>query len=269
MRNVKKNFTVYLMTTWILITLFFINSISISWGEAEKQQNNDIQGHWAEININDWIDQKIISGYGDGIFKPNNSITRAEFMTIINKVFGFSKLSKVDFSDVASSSWYYDEIAKAKEAGYIVGYENGTMRPTNPISRQEAAAILSKLMKLDETENEAIQFTDFTSFPQWSKGAIVAVASNGYMGGYSDGTYKHLKNITRAETVVILSKAIGTLFNTAGTYGPEEVETIKGNVTINTADVSLRNYIIEGHLYLTAGVGDGNIHLPMPSSLRT
>ncbi|WCK54300.1 S-layer homology domain-containing protein [Aneurinibacillus sp. Ricciae_BoGa-3] len=51
----------------------------------------DVSGHWAQAQITKWVDKGYISGYADGTFKPNNSITRAEFMTLVNKSFGLLK----------------------------------------------------------------------------------------------------------------------------------------------------------------------------------
>jgi len=261
--NTKKNMSKNAFTSWIMILLLVLNSAlipNVAWG-AETTQQSDINGHWAEAQIADWMGQDLISGYGVGQFKPNNEITRAEFMAIANNAYGFTKLSMVEFPDVPKSAWYHDVVSKAKEAGYITGYDNGTMRPMAPISRQEAAAILAKLMKLSGTENGLNKFSDRNMFPQWSKAAIGAVVTSGYMSGYPDGTYKHLKSITRAESVMILSNAVGMLYKTPGTFGTETVQTINGNVTISSTDVNLKNMNIKGNLYLTAGIYEGNVKL--------
>jgi len=82
----------------------------------------DIGGHWAEDTIAKWVEQGLISGYTDGTFRPDNSITRAEFMALVNRAFGFNKKAAIGFFDVSATDWFYDEIAKAVKAGYISGY---------------------------------------------------------------------------------------------------------------------------------------------------
>jgi len=80
---------------------------------------NDIRGHWAEEDLNKWMEKGILVGYQDGTIRPDNNITRAEFVTLINKVFGLYELSREQFADVEDSKWYSREILKARAAGYI------------------------------------------------------------------------------------------------------------------------------------------------------
>ncbi|MGI6330653.1 MAG: S-layer homology domain-containing protein, partial [Zhaonellaceae bacterium] len=178
----------------------------------------------------------------------------------------YTKTTEISYSDVASADWYYVEVAKAMAAGYISGYEDGTIRPKNPISRQEAAAMLARILKLDTTANlQALDnFTDKDNIPAWSKGAIAAVVAEGFMSGYPDGTFRPTRNITRAEAIVMLDNAVETtiIYEEEGTYGPEEdVETIKGNVTIASDGITLRNVIINGDLLIAEEVGDGEVKL--------
>jgi hypothetical protein len=248
--------------TLILIITLVLGSFTI----PVSAQVSDISGHWAESRISAWIEKGWASGYSDGTFKPNNSVTRAEFMTLANKAFGYTKTTEISYSDVASADWYYVEVAKAMAAGYISGYEDGTIRPKNPISRQEAAAMLARILNLDSTANLQVldNFTDKDSIPAWSKGAIAAVVAEGFMSGYPDGTFRPTRNITRAEAIVMLDNAVETtiIYEEEGTYGPEEdVETIKGNVTIASDGITLRNVIINGDLLIAEEVGDGEVKL--------
>lgn len=70
-------------------------------------QPSDIKGHWAEKQINDWVNKDLAKGYPGGTFKPDNSITRAEFITLVNRAFGFTEKAQVSFSDVSSKDWFY------------------------------------------------------------------------------------------------------------------------------------------------------------------
>lgn len=245
-------FIIYLF----LIVLFCSTGLAV--------QPTDIVGHWAEDNISQWVDKGLITGYSDGSFKPNESITRAEFMALVNRAYGFAGQASVSFSDVNASNWFYDDAAKAVAAGYMAGYNDGTLRPNNDISRQEVAVILSRLLKMPQVSNMTViqNFSDYSSIPAWSKEAVNSVVVDAYMGGYPDGSYGPANSITRAETVTVLARAIGQLYNAPGTFGPEQgIQTISGNVTVNTADVELQNITIEGNLYLTAGIGDGDVVL--------
>lgn len=228
---------------------------------VQGTQLSDIQNHWARQQILDWSQKSLIAGYEDGTFRPEKEVTRAEFTALVNRAYGLTQQSRAAFSDVSPGDWFSEEIAKAVAAGYISGYSDGTMRPAAGISRQEAAVILYRLLRLISIEDESWvdEFSDSDSIAGWSREYVNAAVAGGYLSGYPDATFKPERILTRAETVALLSKAVGRLYNTPGTYGPEETsQAVAGNVTVNTADVVLQNLIIDGDLFLTAGIGEGN-----------
>lgn len=231
---------------------------------AYAHSGNDIQNSWAKEQIQRWLDNGLVTGYSDNSFKPKNNITRAEFIAMVNRAFGFSEKAEEMFLDVESGKWYFDDVAKAKAVGYISGYENNKFKPENNISRQEVAAILFRILKLNEDDNIASleKFSDFNDIPHWSKEYLNEVVKEGYIGGYPDLTCRPKKAITREETVVILDRVVGKYINECGNYGPEEdTAVIEGNLTINKDDVVLKNTTIKGNLYLAAGIGEGNVEL--------
>jgi len=202
----------FIVTALILSMLLGLTCLAFA-------QPADIQGHWAEAQIGKWLEQKLATGYPDGSFGPDNSITRAEFVALVNRVFGFTASEPINYPDVAPDAWFSDEIAKAKAAGYLSGYEDGTIRPNGQISRQEAALILAKVLQLDLNANpDGIEkFKDAATIPAWSKGAIAAVEAKGIITGYPDQTCQPAKQITRAEAIVILDRAVQ---NTGETTDP-------------------------------------------------
>lgn len=170
---------------------------------------SDIRGHWAEQEINDWVDRGYITGYPDGTFRPNQSITRAEFITLVNKSFGFHQKAKISFSDVSPASWYYNEVAAAMAAGYIRGYVDNTIKPDRPITRQEVAAIAYRLLDRPAASgsNTLGNFIDAASISSWSEPGVVAVVEKNVMKGYVDQTFRPQSLTTRAEAVVSLERA--------------------------------------------------------------
>ncbi len=244
--------------------VFYLLLIAFLCSLAFAEELSDIDGHWAEKEISQWVEKGLSTGYSDGSFKPNDYITRAEFMALVNRAYGFTEKIGTSFSDVNENDWFYDDVAKAVAAGYLTGYSDETVKPNNEISRQEVAVILSRLLKLLQASDKGAleRFSDYSTIPAWSKEAVNSVVEKGYMGGYPDGNYGPANSTTRGETVTILARAIGELYNTPRTYGPEEgIQSISGNVTVNIADVKIQNTTIEGSLYLTAGIGDGNVVL--------
>jgi len=106
----------------------------------------DVDGHWAQATISRWVEDGLVKGYDDGTFRPNEQITRAEFVALVNRLFGLTEQAEVTFADVASQNWFSQDVARAVAAGYISGYEDNTFRPNHPISRQEVAVILQRIM---------------------------------------------------------------------------------------------------------------------------
>lgn len=166
----------------------------------------DIDGHWAEYEIKDFISKGYIVGYEDFTFKPNNSITRAEFIKIFNRYFGLTKKSQSSFKDT-ENHWAKDEIDIACTYGIVNGFEDNTFRPDEPITREQAAAIISNYKKLSDDNFDKLKtYKDFEDVSSWAKTSVEAILEAGYMKGYSDNTYRPKSNITRAEAVVTLSR---------------------------------------------------------------
>ncbi|SET34187.1 Leucine rich repeat-containing protein [Natronincola peptidivorans] len=238
-------------------------------------ETNDLEGHWAGAVINKWIEEGLASGYPDGSFRPNNPITRAEFIALTNKAFEFTEETTISFNDVKEGDWFAASIKRAIAAGYISGYPDGRMGPGNQISRQETAVVLTKLMDLIRDPNAAEDFTDTSSIPSWSRGYVGAAVEAGYMRGYPDGSFKAANPITRAEALVVLNKAMMDrkkiseekeeftgIIDKAGIYGPEtDTEAFDGDVYIKADGVTLQNIVIKGDLIIAEEVGDGEVYL--------
>jgi parallel beta-helix repeat protein len=258
----------------MIVTVVFLLSIVLGGIPTALAQPSDVQGHWAEKKIAEWVAKGLAGGYPDGTFKPNNHITRAEFVALVNRAFEKQDpTATANFKDIKQSHWFYSEVAVAAQAGYVSGYTDGTFKPNNPISRQEVASIMARLLGLGNDAPEA-GFKD--SVAAWAKDAVNAVAVARIMGGYTDGTFKATNPITRAEAVVTLDRAMKmtvgekpqepevttVTYDKAGTYGPATgTETIRGDVAINVSGVTLQNVTITGDLLLAKGIGEGDVIL--------
>ncbi|CEK31316.1 N-acetylmuramoyl-L-alanine amidase [[Clostridium] sordellii] len=170
-----------------------------------KTTFNDIDGHWAKNAIIDFATKGYINGYGDGTFKPDNSITRAEFVKILNKAFGYTNVGTENFSDVNPSDWYYNDICIGVNAGYINGYEDNTFKPDKQITREEASKIIATALNLNG--DGKLNFKDSSEISNWAKPYVDALSDNNIINGYEDNTFRPHNNMTRAENVTILSRA--------------------------------------------------------------
>ena len=167
---------------------------------------NDINEHWAESTIRDFISNGYINGYSDNTFRPNNSITRAEFIKIFNKYFGLNKKSGKTFNDT-STHWAKDEIDIAVTNGVINGYPDNTFKPDEPITREQAAKVISNYKKIEDNHFDKLnKYKDALDVSDWAKSSVEGALEQGYMNGYDDNTFKPKNNITRAEAVVTLSR---------------------------------------------------------------
>lgn len=245
-----------LLSSFLIVSMLLL-SLSSAFA-ATAPSKADIKGHWAESQISKWIDKGFIKGYEDGSFKPNNTITRAEFMALVNRSFGFSAEAAISFSDVAPGNWAYVEVAKAVKAGYITGYENGTIGVSKPISRQEVAVIIARLLGLPTTASSETSFQDAGLIATWAKGAVNAAATSNILNGYAaDHSFKPTNSITRAEAVVVLDRGIAFL---EGSGSP--------TATAPTDPLAMATPTATASPTATPGNGTGTIY-PTPTPLPT
>jgi LysM repeat protein len=168
---------------------------------------NDIAGHWAQDNINKLVASGAIGGYPDSSFKPNATITRAEFATILVKAFDIDRQSGKVFADT-SGHWAQEYISTAGLAGIVNGYTDNTFRPNDLVTREQMAAMIVKAAGL-APKTGAAQFADSSSISDWALNAVMAATENGVMKGYPDNTFKPQGNTTRAEAVTAILNALG------------------------------------------------------------
>jgi len=244
----------------LLVFSLVFSVLPAAWAKAAQ---SDYAGHWAEETIDKWLKEGLVSGFPDGTFRPNEGVTRAQIAVLVNAAFGFAEEAEIAYDDVPPGAWYARDIAIAVKAGYLRGYSELEMRPEQPITRQEAATVLARLLDLPPDESAADVYKD--PIPDWSKGSVGALTKAGFMQGYPDGTFQPNRNVTRAEALVILDRVrsrLTTVFDQAGVFGPATgTETIQGNVVVAAADVTLRNMVITGNLTIAESVGDGDVLL--------
>ena len=171
-------------------------------------EEHDYLGHWAESAIQKWLDISYITGYPDGTFKPEEFITRAEFVKLVNNLFGFMEEAEIAFVDVKEDNWYYKEIQKAYKAGYIIGVSPTEFAPNEYITREQSAIILSRLLGLNSNDKGADVFYDSKQISVWAKGYVGAAAEQGLIKGYEDNSYMPQNNIKRAEAVSLLDRVL-------------------------------------------------------------
>lgn len=159
---------------------------------------------------NNTVHTPYISGYTDGTFRPDSTITRAEAAAIIAKLAGIdeNKTYANTFSDVSADAWYANAVNFVKDKEYISGYENNTFKPENSITRAEFAVLIGKYIGIMPITPFHSEFSD-VRLNFWASRYINAMLSKSLISGYEDGTFKPDSTITRAEAVTMINKAVG------------------------------------------------------------
>lgn len=144
--------------------------------------------------------------------KPQGNITRAEVATIFYRLLKDEVREEIEtdvnsFPDVNADDWFNVTVSSLANMNVISGYEDGTFRPNEPITRAELAAMAGRFYEAFDAEYEEGTFLDVEG-DEWFADAIAAAAELGILGGYPDGTVRPNNNITRAETCAIVNRVL-------------------------------------------------------------
>ncbi|MDF2936269.1 MAG: pectate lyase [Paenibacillaceae bacterium] len=173
---------------------------------AASASITDIANHWANATIAKLVNEGVIAGYPDQTFKPDRSITRAEFVKLLVAAFDLQQKSGKVFSDTAGH-WARDYISVANAYGIADGYSDTEFGPDDRITREQMAVMVVKAAKLASAAGEAA-FTDKTDLSSWASSGVFTAKNSGIIDGYTDGSFKPKGSATRAEAVTIIVKAL-------------------------------------------------------------
>lgn len=221
---------------------------------------NDLTGHWSQSAVTRLQDLNLLKGYTDGTFKPNQVISRAEFVMILDRAFGFTGNATTDsYADLSSDDWYHDVMVRANGSGIIEGTDREHLSPKQPITRQDAAVMVDRAFQLSTAMNEdsdLSKFQDADDISSYSKKALTYLVNENMIKGFQ-GKLNPKAPITRAETAQLLSAMIADVKNAPGVYESR----VDGNFIVNSTDVTLKNTVINGNLLLAEGIGEGTVVL--------
>lgn len=194
--------------------------------DDEKPGNDlpfiDLEGHWGKTYLLDLVEAGILQGYGDKTIRPDRTVSRAEYVALLQRVFWADETpgQKVggEFKDDLPS-WAEEAVALAVEKGVVQGYEDGTFRPHNPITRSELAAMTNLALHTsqpgdsneDNIENleEKLKaaFNDYDEIPSWAWEHVYELYSRELVQG-SAGSFNPGSKATRAEAAVVFWKIL-------------------------------------------------------------
>ncbi|MGV7116504.1 cadherin-like beta sandwich domain-containing protein [Paenibacillus kyungheensis] len=174
----------------------------------------DVANHWSKSAVNDMASRLVVNGVDSTHFNPNSNVTRAEFAAILVRALGLSDTgTSSKFSDVSTSDWYMGAVTVANKYNLIDGYENGTFRPNQTISRQEAFVILNRAIAIVKLQQATGSTTTLSSYSDqrkvatWAQTATQAVLSSGVVQG-NGKLLNPTGQMSRAETATVMQRLL-------------------------------------------------------------
>jgi hypothetical protein len=175
----------------------------------------DIQGHWAQSDIERMANKLIVNGSVDGTFDPNRTVTRAEFVAMIVRALGLAEKPQLySYSDVRPNEvWYADAIGAASAAGLIEGYADGSFRPDARITREQVAVMLGRAVRyageLPSQDASALErFSDHAQVSEWAKRSAADLLAAGMIEGVGKAAFAPQAYATRAQSTVLLNRML-------------------------------------------------------------
>lgn len=178
----------------------------------------DLTGHWAKAYTDRLVGMKAIQGYPDGTFRPEATVTRAQFVRMLAEALGLPAAPNLtDFADGGEiPSWTRSAVAAAVKAGLTSGYperDGVRFKPDQTITRAEMAVMIARALGADKNaaEGGADYFKDRAAMPDWARAPIQTAVSAGILKGYEDGTFRSDRHATRAEAAAMIYKLLEVL----------------------------------------------------------
>ncbi|MFC5404832.1 S-layer homology domain-containing protein [Cohnella soli] len=197
--------------SYVKINSLTNSTYSVVWHPLEFA---DMTKHWAKDAVNDMGSRMVIEGTGNGQFSPDRTITRAEFAVIVVRGLGLKLESGASaFPDVKASDWYGSAVNTAVKYGLISGFEDGTFRPNEQITREQAMSIIAKAMKVTGLKGklpaqsvDAVlrSFADAAAASNWAKNGIADSVQAGIVSGRGEAGLAPKAFVTRAEVAMMV-----------------------------------------------------------------
>ncbi|WP_302381843.1 FMN-binding protein [Anaerotignum lactatifermentans] len=215
---------------------------------ASPADFSDFPNNWATNALSYAVSNGLLSG-DSGKIRANDTLKRAEMAAILNRLAGAVKgASLTGYTDVPTTAWYYEDMAKAVQMGTFAG-DGGMLRPEAPITRQEVFAVLARFYCLEQSNTDVLQqYADSSQIAPWARDAVAAMVQAGYIHG-NEGKLSPLAPITRAEFSQVLYQLAGNIAEDGKTADAN----LEGNLIVRKDDASLRNVTVKGDLIIADG----------------
>lgn len=178
--------------------------------EGSNVSFNDTEHHWASAKIKRAVELNIVKGYTDGMFRPNATVSRAEFAVMLGRALNFKgEEGELDFSDSEEvRPWAKALVKEALSSGIISGYEDGTFRPAKQITRSELTVMIVRALELAPEAESGLTFADAQKIPAFARGYVATAVKHGLIEGLGGNKFGGTALATRAEAVTLILRAI-------------------------------------------------------------
>jgi len=197
----------------------------------------DLKSHWARKDIELMAAKYVVKGLPGGDFAPDERVTRVQFAIMLLRAMGLPEAQvaglgagssagpspepvsagggAVSFRDVEPTDWYYAELCAAVRAGLVKGYADGTFRPNDPVTREQAAAMVGRALLASgkaiglgaaEVGDLLLGFADQGSVSSWARGDLALAIKEGIIRGRTATTIAPQAGATRAEATVMIAR---------------------------------------------------------------
>ncbi|MCI3922149.1 S-layer homology domain-containing protein [Paenibacillus sp. TRM 82003] len=195
--------------------VFYATHNSLYAVVRSKRTFSDVQGHWAQNDIERLASKLIVDGKSEERFDPESAVTRAEFAALLTRSIGLAEVSgAAALADVAANDWYAGGVGAAVDAGLVAGYEDGTFRPNAAITREQMAAMIDRAVRFVTSEPTAATgdfttaFEDAGGMSDWAKPSIARLLEAKVMEGVSGSSFAPEAAATRAQCVVVIRRML-------------------------------------------------------------
>lgn len=168
------------------------------------------KGQWFFEPVMQAVALDLFSGYPNGKFGPDDSITRAQTVQVLYNYCGRTVSSRSKFSDVAESAWYAPAVAWANSTGLVSGVGNNAFAPDAPLTREQLVTILyAKAGKPKVNPNQILSpYLDYKDVSSWARDAFAWAVKVGVARGTSDNTLSPQGTATRSQMAATMVRYI-------------------------------------------------------------
>lgn len=219
----------------------------------------DVRGHWAQLCVEELARQGILTGYKDGLFRPDAPMSRDEFATVVSVAFAKvpTVTTNAPFFDVPASTRTDNALGSARETGFLAGFPSGVFQPNQPLTRVQALVALANGLQLTTTQSFYptqlnLVFDDYSTIPAYALNALAAATQKGLVVNYPNIKYlRPNEPATRAEAASFVCQAIGNFSGKASPVPPQYIVTAPNSGGLETEIQTSPDGRMQAILYYT------------------